>query len=382
MLCMNSFGTVVNRLHLVDKPYLLLPAFQKRSDESHSDINAAFGAHRSVSSQFGEHQLLSSLMEIKSDLSAEVRTLTTRMAHIDEQIGLIYNFLSPLSTSATSAILPTAISLLTRLPPPAQVSTPPSLLSPSTTTLEASSLHPEPQATMSLFDPNLPKASVDERENARRQSATSPAIPSAASETVDVETTAASVPPPPSVYNRSHSSSINSFGQSTSPRGSISNKIAPAPTASSPASPKMSLSASSQPISNTRYNPGRSPKLKSRSHHGRTSSKPQSSQSEQSTIIDLESPTEQSSSHRSTRFLSPPSKPTSMTKSSSSNVFRRFMAGTGSADRSTMSSSSTLLYPPTSDDERPISPVSSGNDDDDYRPLTSSSSRHHHHTPL
>ncbi|CAF4406516.1 unnamed protein product, partial [Adineta steineri] len=40
---------------------------QKQLNETHSDINAAFGPHRSVSSQFGEHQLLSSLFDIKTD---------------------------------------------------------------------------------------------------------------------------------------------------------------------------------------------------------------------------------------------------------------------------------------------------------------------------
>lgn len=181
-----------------------------------------------------------------------------------------------------------------------------------------------------------------------------------------------------SIYDRSASSSIISLGLNTTPRGSVSNKIAPAPAPPSPISPKHPLNPSFQPISNTRFNPGRSPKPKSRSHHGRTHSK----HAEQSTIIDLDSPPQQTTPTKTTSALLPTAnRPSSMTKSNS-NVFRRFITGGTNTERTAISSSSTLLYPPTSDDERPISPASSGNDDDDYRPLTSSTSKYHHHTPL
>jgi hypothetical protein len=173
----------------------------------------------------------------------------------------------------------------------------------------------------------------------------------------DYESTVINIPPPPSVYNRSASSSIISLGLPTTPRGSVSNKIVPAPS-----SPKQPPHTSFRPISNTRFNPGRSPKPKVRSHQHRSSTKHQQ-QSEKSTIIDLESSTNQNESLLSSSKLG-------------SDIFRRYTDQTG------MSPSSTLLYPPTSDDEHPISPASSGNEDDDCRPLTSSSNKYHHQTPL
>ncbi|CAF4374971.1 unnamed protein product, partial [Adineta steineri] len=87
---------------------------QKQLDDSHSDINAAFGPRRSISSSpYSDHQLLSSLIEIKNDLSAEVRVLTRRMTHIDEQISQIFNILSPLHSSVVSNPEP-AISNITQ----------------------------------------------------------------------------------------------------------------------------------------------------------------------------------------------------------------------------------------------------------------------------
>jgi hypothetical protein len=184
-----------------------------------------------------------------------------------------------------------------------------------------------------------------------------------------------SIPPPPSVYNRSIISSVISSGASTTSRSSISNKIAPAPA---PPSPKHPLNTAFQPISNTRFNPGRSPKPKARSQHSRSSNKRQQQYQEKSTIIELEpSSTEQDVSNKNVPLILTSGKSTP-TSRSSGNLFRRFITSGSTIEKS---ASSTLLYPPTSDDEHPMSPASSGNDDDDNRPLTSSSSKHHQ-TPL
>jgi hypothetical protein len=239
---------------------------------------------------------------------------------------------------------------------------------------------------MTIFDASQPVSPLADAHDLHRQSRTSEQIV----ETPPIrqlsgsDSTALSIPPPPSVYNRSATSSIIGLGTSTTPRGSVSNKIAPAPVPLSPVSPKHPLNTTFQPISNTRLNPGRSPKPKARLYHSRTSSKHQQQYPEKSTIIELESSTQEDASSKNVPFLSTSNKTAPIIRSSSS-VFRRFMqggGGSGSTEKTTMSSSSTLLYPPTSDDERPMSPVSSGNDDDDYRPLTSSSSKHHHQTPL
>ncbi|CAF3479125.1 unnamed protein product [Adineta steineri] len=372
---------------------------QKQLNETHSDINAAFGPHRSVSSQFGEHQLLSSLFDIKTDLSNEVRALTRRMTHIDEQISQIFHFLSPLNTS-TANNLPSIPKPTSATPPQLAPSPQPAPLSPLTTGLspdtnvtsvaisplfETASFYSDLNSKTNIYDTNQPSPPItSDIHDSSRQSRTSEQNPGTPPlRQISYYDLAALSIPPPSIYNRSASSSIASLGGSTTSRGSISNKIAPAPVPSSPVSPKNPLTTRFQPISNTRYNPGRSPKLKSRLHHSRSSGgKYQQQHPEKSTIIELESPTQQSASNKNVSLLSTSIKSPPTIKPSGS-VFRRFMPGGGSSstEKTTITSSSTLLYPPTSDDERAMSPASSGNDDDDYRPLTSSSNKHHH-TPL
>jgi hypothetical protein len=263
------------------------------------------------------------------------------MIHIDEQISQIYNFLSPFHSSINNN--PSPISDTTKpssLPPPLSlvITTTPSEINPTNNS---------PTVETPLLNKNIPF--FDSNQSL---------ITSPARHSTDYESTVISIPPPPSVYNRSASSSIVSLGLSTPPRGSVSNKIVPAPN-----SPKQESTTSSRPISNTRFTPGRSPKPKARSHQNRSTSK-QQQQSEKSTIIELESPTNKTQSLQ----LS--------SSKSGSDIFRRY------TDQTIISSSSTLLYPPTSDDERPISPTSSGNEDDDCRPLTSSTSKHHHQTLL
>jgi hypothetical protein len=338
-------------------------------------------------------------MEIKNDLSTEVRALTKRMTHIDTQIGQIFNFLSPIKTSEThnsTSISKTASPLPSQNPSP-PLSQPLSPLNtvilPETTVSsvsmsplsEAPSFYSDLNAKMTIFNASHPVTTTTaattptDVHDPPRQSRTNEQIIETPPirEISDYDTTTLSVPPPPSIYNRSASSSVISLGASTPSRSSISNKIAPAPA---PPSPKHPLNTTFQPISNTRFNPGRSPKPKARLHHSRTTNKYQQEYPEKSTIIDIEPSPQQDVSNKNVPLLSTPGKNTLTTKPSG-NVFRRFMASGSSTEKSVITSSSTLLYPPTSDDERPTSPGSSGNDDDDYRPLTSSS-KHHHQTPL
>jgi hypothetical protein len=319
------------------------------------------------------------------------------MTHIDEQISQIFNFLSPINTSVTDNY---PSDVRTDLPSPSRVSTPPltTPLSPLDTAtspeanvssismsplFEAPSFYSDLTAKMSLFDANQPLSTITDVHDLPRQSRTSEQIVATPPlrQLGGYDATILSIPPPSNVYSRSTSSSITSLGTSTTSRSSISNKIAPAPAPSSPISPKHPLNTTFQPISNTRFNPGRSPKPKARSHHNRTSSKYQQQYPEKSTIIELESPVQQDTPTKTAPLLSTPSKTTSTTKSSS-NAIRRFITGGNNTEKSTTSPTSTLLCPPTSDDERPMSPVSSGNEDDDYRPLTSSSSKYHHQTLL
>ncbi|UJR28850.1 hypothetical protein I4U23_010074 [Adineta vaga] len=373
---------------------------QKLLDESHSDINTSFGPHRSVSSQYVEHQLLSSLIEIKNDLSNEVRTLTKRMSHIDEQISQIFHFLSPLNTSVKNNFTP----IVRPVPssPPRKRSSPQAMpLSPLATSLspetnvtsvaisplfETPSFYSDLTSKTMNFDANQSSQPTTEMQNIPRKSKTTSdhtLITPPLRHISDFDAGALSIPPPPSIYNRTTSSTIASLTASPASRGSISNKIAPAPitSSSSSVSPKHTFSTAFQPISNTRLNPGRSPKPKTRLQHTRSSTRSQTKYPEKSTIIELESPTQIDVLNKTEPLLPVSNKPISTSKSSSS-VFRRLIANTsGSTEKPTMSSSSTLLYPPTSDDEHPMSPASSGNDDDDYRPLTSSSSKHHQ-TPL
>jgi len=321
------------------------------------------------------------------------------MTHIDEQISQIFNFLSPINTSVTNNY---SSDVETDLPlqSPSHISTPPltTPLSPLDTAMspepnvssvsmsplfEAPSFYSDLTAKMSLFDASQPLSTITDVHDLPRQSRTNEQIVATPPlrQLSGYDAAALSIPPPSNVYSRSTSSSITSLGASTTSRSSISNKIAPAPTPSSPISPKHPLSTTFQPISNTRYNPGRSPKPKARSYQNRTSSKHQQQYPEKSTIIELESPSQQDISSKTAPLLSTPSKTTSTTKSSSNSI-RRFITGGNNTEKSTTSATSTLLNPPTSDDERPMSPVSSGNEDDDYRPLTSSSNKYHHQTLL
>jgi hypothetical protein len=322
--------------------------------------------------------LLSSLLEIKNDLSAEVQTLTKRMVHIDEQISQIFNFLSPLHLSISNHPSP-----ITNTAQPSEIPSESSLLQPMTTRTSSDTNTTDLKTSPVVEPPSFPDANsslstitdVQDVSRTNDQSLTTPPT----RQISDYDPTLLIVPPPPSIYNRSANSSVVSLGISTIPRGSASNKIVPTSALPSSASAHQSSNTSFRPMSNTRYNPGRSPKLKIRSHHTRSAIKHQQS-SEQSTIIELDSPTQQDASNKNVPLLSTTSS-SSSTKSGSSHVFRRFMPGSSNTEKTTMSSS-TLLYPPTSDDDRPTSPTSSGNDDDDHRPLTSSSSRRHHHTPL
>ena len=360
-------------------------------DESHSDINTAFGPRRSISSPYSDHHLLSSLIEIKNDLSAEVRALTRRMVHIDEQISQIHNILSPFYPSTNTnlqeeersqpppSLSPRpSVTSHTNQPSPNSPARPKDLhLSPKTSVdakstsdvkisplFETSSFYTDANTRTQYFDANQSSSTISDVHEGSIPSKTNDRsmTPPSSRQMSDNDSLVLSIPPPPSIYNRSATSSLASLGISSAPRGSVSNKVAP---------------ASFRPMTNTRYNPGRSPKMKTRSQHSRTHIKRQQL-AEQSTIIELESPLPKDTTNKNAPLLPTPS--ATATKSST-NVFRRFMIGSNNnTDKSTMSSS-TLLYPPTSDDDHPASPASSGNDDDDYRPLTSSSSRHHH-TPL
>ncbi|CAF3323629.1 unnamed protein product, partial [Rotaria socialis] len=375
---------------------------QKHLDESHSDINEAFGPLRSVSSSFGEHPLISSLLDIKNDLGNEVRALTKRMIHIDEQISQIFNFLSPCHLSITNnsqqtsnitqpLLIPSQSSLLS--PPPLLSSSSSSLLLNTTTTpteinvtthnfpqiLEAPSVHLDANANIPIFNSNRSLSPTNDIQDVPTQAEThdSPLSTSTTSEINEYYSIPFPIPPPPSIYNRSASSSVVSVGTSTAPRSSISNKVVPTSLLPASASSKNPLNTSFRPISNTRFNPGRSPKSKARSHQNRSYTKHQQ-QTEKSTIIELEPSTQNDTTNKNVPLFST----FSSTTKSGSRAFRRFITGSSNAEKAATSSSSTLLYPPTSDDEHPISPTSSGNDDDDHRPLTSSSNKYHHQTLL
>lgn len=261
------------------------------------------------------------------------------MSHIDEQISKIHRLLSPLQSSMTNNPSPVSTSEEKSIIPPQR---------PPTLTLTTIATPSDPNPTSFYADPNTHE-SLSSSSSVTRQSS-------------DPDSIVLSIPPPPSVYNRSAGSSLLNLGVSTIPRASASNKIAPAAPSNSP--PQASHQTF-RPVSNTRYNPGRSPKLRSRSSRNRSDVKVQPS-SDKATIIELESPTE----NKATPLLT-------TSKPSISNPFRRFMTNSDSNENT-----SVLLYPPGSDDERPLSPASSGNDDDDHRPLTSSSSKHHHQTLL
>lgn len=341
-------------------------------------------------------------MEIKNDLGTEVRALTKRMAHIDEQISQIFKYLSPTNISVADNLpaspkidspgllnIPASSTTVPLLPSSPTMSPETNVSSISMSPLfDAPSFYSDLNAKMSLFDDSGPMittttTTTDVLDHSRptktnEQTMTTPAIDQAS----DHDTSPISMPPPPSIYNRSATSSIISLGASATPRGSVSNKIAPAPAPPSPINPKHPLAPTIQPISNTRFNPGRSPKPKVRSHHGRAGSKQQRQQPERSTIIDLEPSTQENVSSKNVPLLAAPSKTTPSGKPSG-NVFRRFITSGGNTEKTvSLSSPSSLLYPPTSDDEHPMSPASSGNDDDDYRLLTGTSSKHHHQTPL
>jgi hypothetical protein len=312
------------------------------------------------------------------------------MMHVDEQISQIYNFLLPLQSSITNNPSPVSNS-----PEPLLISTrslprPPSLsltntATPSEAGISSLKISPvfEPPLFYSdqngkkpFFDTNQSLSIITDLHDVPLASRTDDLLLTSSSthQSNDDESIALSIPPPPSIYNRSSGSSSVSLGMPSLPRGPVSNKIVPAPLSSTSTSPKQPISTTFRPVSNTRFNPGRSPKPKARSHQNRSNIKHQQ-QSEKSTTIELESPTEKDATNKNVPLLST----SASTTKSGSNLFRRFMTGGSNTEKTTMSS--TLLYPPTSDDEHPLSPASSGNDDDDYRPLTSSSSKHHQ-TPL
>lgn len=344
---------------------------QRNLDESHSDINAAFGPRLSVSTSRSDH-LISSLLEIKNDLNTEVRTLAKRMAHIDEQIGQIYRFLTPLNQSQS---LPRPPSLLLAHTTTIEDNSKTSIVSPpielsktqsNTITKSSSSSESDPTSSSTKSDLHNEHLPTDSTPTSPRGHLTR--------ESSEQDSLILSIPPPPSVYNRSAAATVLNLGLSTLSRTTASNRIAPAATTTT-MSPKQTSTVTFRPGSNTRFTSGCSPKSKMRSNVNRTPLKHAQS-SEKSTIIDLESPSHVDDANKQLPLLTSSS---SSTKSGSS-IFRRFISG-GNNEKSNVSS--TLLYPPTSDDEHPTSPASSGNDDDDddYRPLTSSSNKHHH-TPL
>jgi hypothetical protein len=302
------------------------------------------------------------------------------MIHIDEQISQIYNFLSPIHSSINNNSSPVSIPAQPLLRPPSLALT--TTITPTeinatslkiSPVFETPSFYSDINTNVPFVDANQssPSTVIDVHDTSLQLKTNDLLLTTPSTrQNNDDELNVLCVPPPPSVYNRSAGSSVVNLGISTIPRGSVSNKIVPAPP--SPNDSKQPSNASFRPVSNTRYNPGRSPKPKVRSHQNRSSIKHQQ-QSEKSTIIELESPTQKDVPLLSTL---------TSTAKSGSNLFRRFMTGGGNTEKTGMSSS-TLLYPPTSDDEHGMSPASSGNDDDDHRPLTSSSSKHHHHnTPL
>lgn len=361
-------------------------------DESHSDINAAFGPHRSVSAQFGDHHLVSSLLEIKNDLSTEVRALTKRMSHIDEQISQIFHFLSSENALANAATPDERKSSISPPLPPTQIPSPVAPLSPliappspeannnlvsMSPLFEAPSFYSDLGTKSALFASNQLSATATDVHEFFRESKTGDSnVGTSAERRVSAIETSTLSTLPASVYNRSSSSSITSLGISSTSRSSVSNKIAPAPALSSPVSPKNPSSVTFQPISNTRFNPGRSPKPKSRSYQSRTVTNKLQPYAEKSTVIEMEPVSSQELTNKTSPLLGASSKTTSaLSTKPSSSVFRRFMAGGNNADKPA-ASSAVLLYPRTSDDERPTSPISSGNEDDDYRPLTSSSKHH------
>ena len=298
------------------------------------------------------------------------------MIHIDEQISQIFNFLSPFHSSTTKDPSPSTPSHPSPIPSSVsffnEINIPTLKIS---SVSETSSFYSDPNTTIPFVDANQSPSTITDTQNVLEQSTiVDLSLPIHPSTDYDLPTFSIL---PPSIYNRSARSSIVSLGTLTAPRGSVSNKIVPAPLLASPSSSRQPLNTTFRPISNTRYTPGRSPKPKTRSQHNRSSIKHQQ-QIEKSTIIDLEPPLQKDTTNKNVPLLSTSS---SVTKSGS-NIFRRFMVDNTNSD-STAISSSALLYPPTSDDERPMSPIISGNDDDDdRRPLTSSSNKHHHQTLL
>lgn len=316
------------------------------------------------------------------------------MTHIDEQISQIFNFLSPnqsATTNKSSNTLNTTqpssnITQSSSLRPPSSLHTTAAALpdtNPSTLSFspqfDTSSFYSDINANIPFFDANPSSSSpTSEPHDIPIQSKSNEQLPTIPPNrpTNVYESKPISIPPPPSVYNRSANSPLVTLGISTTPRGSVSNKIVPAPGSPPSTGSKHSLSASFRPISNTRFTPGHSPKPKVRSHQNRSDIKHQR-QCEKSTIIELEPPTQTETTSKTVPLAS---SLLSSTKSGS-KTFRRFKLSSRNSEKASVPSS-TLLRAPTSDDERPMSPSSSGNDDDDHRPLTSSSSKHYHQTLL
>lgn len=346
-------------------------------DESHSDINNAFAARHSFSSSHGDQQIYSSLIEVKNTLSTEVRALSSRISHIDDQINRIFQYLVPLesvtnnkeSRDSTQVISPTSALLMI----PNENKNP--QLMEQLDHVEESPAMVDLIDHEALSDTNQSSSSVSELQSQQSGIRIRKFLSSKMRQkTVEHEATALSIPPPPSVYNRSSNSSMI-LTSTPPPRGAVSNKIAPAPMTSSAAveSSQSDMTSSFRAMASGRAGAARSPKSKLRSQP-RIQSK-SSQQSSASTIIDLE--------HDSTEEKSSKSGTGKSTSRVGSQVFRRFMTSASQSAEKKHSQSTTLLYPPTSDEDRPTSPLSSGNDDDDYRPLTSiSSSKPRHQTPL
>ncbi|CAF4411468.1 unnamed protein product, partial [Adineta steineri] len=169
-----------------------------------------------------------------------------------------------------------------------------------------------------FFDANQSSSSISDIQDVSLKSKTNDQSPT--KQTSDTDSIVLSIPPPPSIINRSANAPFISLGISATPRGSVSNKIAPAAISSSSLSSvdvKQTFSASFRPISNTRYNPGRSPKLKTRSQQSRSTMKHQQ-QPVQSTIVELEPPIQKDTTDKSVPLLSMSSSTTATTTKSGS----------------------------------------------------------------
>lgn len=327
---------------------------------------------------------MSSLIDVKNELSSQVHALNDRMNHIDEQINRIVQILSPVQMGSNQIPPSQTTEVLKPFSPSSLRTLVPSTISPSAQdpplSPEGPPIYMDASEIGGQSDMNQSSSTISDLHPSSSQLSerSAPSVFSRAGRqgSIDSDLTPLSIPPPPSVYNRTSPSSMMALGlAAVPPRGSTSNRIAPAPlsSSSSRSNSQSEPSASFRPISKIKSTAGRSPKPKLRSQT-RAQSRTIDEQQASSTVIDLESEYQLESSNRTASLLSS-SRP-------ASNVFRRFMTSGSQSTEKKTTPSSTLLYPPNSDEERPSSPFSSGNDDDDHRPLTSSSSKYRHQTPL